>query len=1298
MKKAVFFFTLTPLFGAVSGLVVNGVTPQQAVIQFSVADPTMCTVTAYKDPAFTTLMDDTSNSLFAGSQACNRPTSIVTGRQVQAVIFKRSAEMALDGLRHSRSGAVTQSYYIQVKDLTDNTSASVTVVLPNIPFGSTAPEAPLFDANAFGRWGYPDLDWSDAGNTKEYIDPVGGLQFRRIPRQVYGRGGRWGDTPFEEMTFAGAFDTAFEQTGKAAWMNVQNALNTTTSGPFASYSGSTQSSLFLAFARQSYSPPFNVQESLDDVQAHIYGYAPGCTGLDCHIYVCLAVAYNPQTDSCASELDVTLPTSVAEVSAPSSYPSWQFAGWKVGRYLNNSESTIYGTVYSNGAAPGTANIASSTVTLTAHSNDDTLLPPWAQSGMKLQVNGNWYTINNLNTAKTFSIREAAVTNAGAWQMGAFGIRIRKATTNTNPIYVAGTYSIATAVLPQVSAGSEGRWCNDNTFTLAVAADGVTPIAPKQARLCMTGEKEQYMILLAADGEMRYISPLRPPGGLYIPPTSFSPTDPYTIYASGADNSDARYQALYSLVYTPSLGCNYSSWAGNSYWTTNPKGGPADCMVLTNLTPHNQGRSVTEQLQTALTNNPVWDPTFSALSFCRNQTPGALPASCFVFRTVMTHYALFSLGGQDGICFEAIFDLSTASMVKVFDSYSGSMSGLRWGSCHSDGNNDLAKWYNVVVKLMWGGGFPYLAGPWTLGAGGVSQKSLDGVSYTTDVSLTSLAAGTCAPNPAGVTGPQCVWWHVNTDQPCDGNSSNSFSTANTRWPCPWQNGWTAGTLKAQVGDYVSRYCPLCGVALDGKFEKQRILTKTSDGAGGWYLMMQRWAACDNPTSDFNGAPPAVQYFDHVRNAPLATWGAVGTWQMYMTPPQACDMLDAWYDATLPLSQSAIAPFTYLTNSHGMMGGSPTGNQHTQLGPGIFRTGPMPQIINQPDDHTANISDIPWAGIHKGDSSGVLEQYAQNVNFTVANTYNKGLYFDYRHFNPGAGYIPEIVGINLYKHNYQLAGGTQFVYKVNLFKDIHDQKLWRPYTASTNGIWQDISGPGSVIDDTSTWAACYAYKAGECRPNSLAGDYFVWAKNAHIEAGACIVGTLKIYSPCSMALWPNGAWVVQGDTQQNDPVGTIWRKLTMGLVGPYSTYMYSTPHTVSDYSWMFVRSSWPNGVSTAPLLYKIPPPPVADGVDRTVPIPVVLVAPPGSGYLRVRFGYAENGPTLFHCTSRNEDCLTDGAIQPFAYAQSDTLTPKSCVNGCTVSVPGISGRILYFQVEQSPDKITWVARGNGVRAIN
>ena len=122
-------------------------------------------------------------------------------------------------------------------------------------------------------------------------------------------------------------------------------------------------------------------------------------------------------------------------------------------------------------------------------------------------------------------------------------------------------------------------------------------------------------------------------------------------------------------------------------------------------------------------------------------------------------------------------------------------------------------------------------------------------------------------------------------------------------------------------------------------------------------------------------------------------------------------------------------------------------------------------------------------------------------------------------------------------------------------------------------------------------------------------------------------------------------------------------------------------------------------------KVPPFPPTDSVVRSTfqPIPVKLTPPAGLAVNNavVQFGYTENGsPGQFNCTSRQEKCLATAATVPavpFQFASEGAggveagVSGVQCANGCSVAIPAISQRILYYQVKYRDASNNTVATG-------
>jgi hypothetical protein len=170
-------------------------------------------------------------------------------------------------------------------------------------------------------------------------------------------------------------------------------------------------------------------------------------------------------------------------------------------------------------------------------------------------------------------------------------------------------------------------------------------------------------------------------------------------------------------------------------------------------------------------------------------------------------------------------------------------------------------------------------------------------------------------------------------------------------------------------------------------------------------------------------------------------------------------------------------------------------------------------------------------------------------------------------------------------------------------------------------------------------------------------------------------------------------VQVGFKSNDYTGALGRTLTRGLTRYKVIDPYWHGKALSDASWMLFRSMYTNGAWTDVLLGKLPPYPPTDSVVRSTfqPFPVKLTPPAGLAVDNavIQFGYAENGsPGQFYCTSRQEKCLATAATvpaTPFLYASEGAggvetgVSGVPCANGCSVAIPAISQRLLYYQVK-------------------
>ena len=187
------------------------------------------------------------------------------------------------------------------------------------------------------------------------------------------------------------------------------------------------------------------------------------------------------------------------------------------------------------------------------------------------------------------------------------------------------------------------------------------------------------------------------------------------------------------------------------------------------------------------------------------------------------------------------------------------------------------------------------------------------------------------------------------------------------------------------------------------------------------------------------------------------------------------------------------------------------------------------------------------------------------------------------------------------------------------------------------------------------------------------------------GYCNSNTVQFVMPCANTIAANAAQIIQARADVPDPNALNWRRLGMGFMGPGRQYEFSTAVPDPTGSWAVFTCNWCDGVRNELFMAKIPPLP--GSTNRMQPgndfrlLPVTLGPNAELDIARVRFGYGENGnPASFYCTTRQENCsTTTNSSMPFGY-ESEGPVWQSCSSGCTIQVPALAGRILYYAVDR------------------
>jgi hypothetical protein len=241
---------------------------------------------------------------------------------------------------------------------------------------------------------------------------------------------------------------------------------------------------------------------------------------------------------------------------------------------------------------------------------------------------------------------------------------------------------------------------------------------------------------------------------------------------------------------------------------------------------------------------------------------------------------------------------------------------------------------------------------------------------------------------------------------------------------------------------------------------------------------------------------------------------------------------------------------------------------------------------------------------------------------------------------------------------------------------------------------VSGPGSLLGDTTAdyFKYCVANAAGECRPGSAAGDIYFNCPILRPSDRRCTSIVNSVDDVCI----GDSLWSGMGAVQYEAP-GT----LNAATMGPLLRGRQIRLLTNQFHGYRAVTNTWnmkilPNGkwgyycvTAAAPrpdcYLLKVPPPATLDSVNRNSFVPVQVEigsVPPGTSNVVAEFGYAEFGAAeSFFCGSREETCVAGSAgvdeSAPYSYAP-ESPGGLACAGGCSLVVPGVSSRVLYYRV--------------------
>lgn len=231
------------------------------------------------------------------------------------------------------------------------------------------------------------------------------------------------------------------------------------------------------------------------------------------------------------------------------------------------------------------------------------------------------------------------------------------------------------------------------------------------------------------------------------------------------------------------------------------------------------------------------------------------------------------------------------------------------------------------------------------------------------------------------------------------------------------------------------------------------------------------------------------------------------------------------------------------------------------------------------------------------------------------------------------------------------------------------------------------PGKRVDVIGQTAAddrkfCYAYIANDCFSGSVTGHLYFNSVNIDIPHLRCFGGEFFAtqMQPCvitenSQAL-STSTWLIpstNGTGSGNGVAARVIAKGTSFLAFGDDVTGNAKAHPSSKL--LFPHSgprAWRHSVPTFDNIRR----------DTFVPVTVSVKAaelPAGTTGVFIQFGYDSN----FYCSAnRNEACVAASVAlnpaSPYFYPTVDGAQSVSCGSGCSIPIPGISGRFLFWRL--------------------
>lgn len=1205
-----------PLYAGISNISVS-VTPTAAILQYTSPVAASCTVQVSESASMSPLVHDVDPVLFPGSSWDSRPGSANNGATRKVVVGKRTAEIGADGFRYSRALQAFTTHYYRLICGTSIASGSFTTA--NIPLGLTFVDPAPTDGGGVYAW--PSLNQTD--RTQVVVDPQTGALIRRVT------------LPHDRYIGVDWDNTFSANTAGSHWNNAANATNS--NGSPAYISGDSQSELLVGINQGGYYSSLHgtaSEWSLNTFQVTLSAAASGpadcvTSSSACTIAVCLTV----------DGVQCRPGAAVVQQALTNSPQSYTFGSSNAGNIWNLPGNPGVGTLE---ASPATDNVICDGSSKVIFSSGNAGFNIAWGPGTTVYISNTPYTISQMVNDQTLVLTTncpAANGTAQPFYGGTLGVLIRAASASQNAISVWGAYV-------HYEIGIKPRWDYSGDFDLCSQSTVIGPTG-NPGNICNMQQDGVTYWIDNVTGESHILYRYTGMGCTAYDQAPFDGTNPDIFYCGNSGVTKIQYFGNHSDSVTGFDEYNQHSPA-NLPNCEGPASSPTNqpCLAISQLTGPNDLPGLLA----------AFDPRFVPQSFQQWHFTGV--------ENGKLEYSIYR-GGPNAL------PEGSYGWLLVFDPAATSNGQPGNAGCVGGGQMGCViaatttwqqpgarfcplKAISIVNTPNYLVATPYYQpgeGDTSPGTGPYESIILNGDG------LASNATTQCPANPWGATVCSIVT--------VDGEPRDLSPCTSSLDLCGTLETGEPGEMgPAQPGDYLQ-------VSSTG--EIVRLINKTNNS---WTV--QR--AITGSIQDSGENAHLVEICNSVPASRIGYGSGEFFWNYTLDPHGA------------NTSGNTIISDQYGMNSHYYW------QNFTQATPWTFdsrcianpwnscyqtRIGTdLPTILSTPPAGVAQ-NDPAFASLvtgYGGDDEIQSHPWGPGYN---APTPQSQFFWDARPFNGGpltsswATYI----------------SGSLWKWEPSQFNFLN-RKILPTLAAAGSHPLKDVSSwaQGNTISDgpANWYQYCVVVAAGECRSNSQPGEVFINAPFV-TEPWCFAPGQASpLADDEDMCVGNNNMQynsVVQLALNQVDMTGQWQRAYTKAFNNGRRETPFWHGHSLSNGQWMIILSSWVEGATDDVFIVKLTPP-TNDSVARNTFIPISISVPPSNGAVTAiaEFGYYEyGGASTFNCTSRSETCVATGSsfdpLHPFYFENSEAsgITGTPCASGCTISVPAISGRILYTRLK-------------------